>query len=986
MKRALACLSLAVVLLPGFCSGVWAQQRTTPGAKSRPAPSQKRPAKAAPEARPGELDEIAKLAPAERVERLLAYLSANPEATTTTRAREMLTVARAALGDERLRASERLAGVELFRAAVAEAPEEMSDKLFFEVISQLPANLYLLGEQEAAIELAREVERRAAQNATRLLSVAAFYLSVERAGEAARVAEQATALQPDLAAAHQALGAAYRVGLRLEDAAKAFARALELDPQSAPARRSLADLLRATGKPEEAHALYRLRLEAEPQDSGARAGLVLSLFEAGRRAEAERELEAALFEQASNLPLLVGAAYWYAAQNEGARALELAERAIALEPRYRWVWARVAHARALLALNRPLEAERSLRAARELGSFPTLDYELASALASAGLYDEAAEELARSFAVRNGQIETRLAGRLEARAYSFGELLAPERRAGLFQFAGAETAARERMLKGLLALHQAMGRVGGGEPDAGAAALAAREFGEGTDALRTYRNLYAALRLAERRVAGRAAVEQAQAAIEGVEAALSTPLAPIALFADELRDLRTRAREAGQDMIVPQMPRERLSKVLRGRIEEAAGWALYNEGQTAEAVVRLRRAVSVLPENTDWLRSAQWRLGAALEASGSHRDALAAYVRSYRMAPDQSRRAVIEALYRRLNNNSTDGIEALLEEPRTTTAGIALPTSAPTDPVSSSSASTETAAPASADSTTTVGSPAAVPEASPTPVATSTPEPIAPATPEPVASTTPDPIATPEPADTAESTARPEPTTTPAPAPAMDREPAPTPTPAADSTTPETAVDSTAGTQPARAADTETGPPPSATPEPASSAAVTTKPAQTIDTAAAPITDTPPSAKTEPAREPAPAAVTETPPASDVARPSSSVASLTENRPRRTTASTGAGARQGCALVVSEESLKVRKHGGTTTFTVTLENYSGPKPPRIVPSTSNWADIIILAEPRTETDGETARFTVSSISSRAGTFLLNLTSPCGKRQVTVNVE
>jgi tetratricopeptide (TPR) repeat protein len=657
---------------------------------------------------------------------------------------------------------------------------------------------------------------------------------------------------------------------------------------------------------------------------------VLSLFDAGRRAEAERELEAALFEQASNLPLLVGAAYWYAARGEGARALELAERAVALEPRYRWVWARVAHARALLALNRPLEAERSLRAARELGSFPTLDYELASALASAGLYDEAAEELARSFAVRNGQVETRLAGRLEARAYSFGELLAPERRAGLFQFAGAETAARERMLKALLALHQATGRTGGGEPDAGAAALAAREFGEGTDALRAYRNLYAALRLAERRVAGRAAVEQTQAAIEGVEAALSTPLAPLALFADELRGLRTRARESGQDMVVPEIPRERLSKVLRGRIEEAAGWALYNEGQTAEAVVRLRRAVSVLPENTDWWRSAEWRLGAALEASGSHRDALAAYVRSYRLAPDQSRRAVIEALYRRLNNGSTEGIESLLEEPRTTTASITLPATAPADPIASSLTAAPTESPA--------------PEASASPIASATPGPASPSVPDPAASVITDPAATPVTTDEPEPTVASEPTATPAPV--ADATPAP-------------ATNTTA----APVTGTTTDTPVSVTREPT------------------------PEPTREPAPEPTPAAEAGARPRANAASQPSPIAPPSEGSPRpRRSSPTAAGARPGCTLVVGEESLNVRKHGGTATFTVTLENYTGPKPPRIVPSTSNWADIIILAEPRAETDGDAARFTISSISSRAGAFVVNLTSPCGKRQITVNVE
>src|SRR5205085_7984665 len=274
--------------------------------------------------------------------------------------------------------------------------------------------------------------------------------------------------------------------------ASEFTRAHELDPTSAGARRVLAELRRATGKSEEALALYREQLTADPQDANARTGLVLSLFDAGKREEAERELQSALTGEAKDLPLLVGASYWYSARGEGARALELAEKAVALEPRFGWAWARIAQGRALLALKRPLDAELALRAARRFGNFPTLDYELAASLASAGLYDEAAEALSRSFNIRDGQIETRLAGRVEARAADFNELLAPERRASLSQFASASTANEARMLKALLAFRLATAGVAGEEKEA---EEAAREFAAGDDEMRTFRNLYAADRL-----------------------------------------------------------------------------------------------------------------------------------------------------------------------------------------------------------------------------------------------------------------------------------------------------------------------------------------------------------------------------------------------------------------------------------------------------------------------------------------------------------
>src|SRR5947209_1141281 len=711
MKKVVMHFACVLLLLSLACAVEARAQRKPQGAKAKPTPGKSKaatPKAAGEDAKKAELDEIVKLGASERVERLQAFVKANADSPSLLRAQELLTSARAALGDERLRGGERAAGVELFRAAVAEAPEAMSDKLFAEVVSQLPANLYVLGERDAALELARSVETRAAGKAQRLLGLASFYLGVEQPDAAARLAKDALALQPDSAAAHQTLGTAYRYALRLDDAASEFARAHELDPTSAGARRVLAELRRATGKSEEALALYREQLTADPQDANSRAGVVLALFDAGKREEAERELQSALTGEAKDLPLLVGASYWYAAHGDGARALELAEKAVAFEPRFGWAWTRIAEGRALLALKRPLEAERVFRAARRFGNFPTLDYELAAALAAAGLYDEAAEQLARSFVVRDGQIETRLAGHVEARAADFNELLAPERRASLSQFEGAGSADEARTLKALLAFYQA---TRSGATDEKAAGDAAREFGAGTDEMRAYRNLYAAERLEQRGAAQAVAFERADAAIAGVEAALDVPHAPVALYADteEMRALRQRVVEYGAPLDFVSVQRDVLSKVLRGRIEELAGWALYNEGQTAEAAVRLRRAVSVLPEDTVWWRSAEWRLGAALEASGGEKDALVAYITSYRSQPDPTRRAVIESLFKRLNNGSLKGLDELLQTAPATVAAATQPMTLSTPPTpavetpsatDSKAAAPDTAAPPSSPTTT----------------------------------------------------------------------------------------------------------------------------------------------------------------------------------------------------------------------------------------------------------------------------------------------
>ncbi|HKC64689.1 MAG TPA: TPM domain-containing protein, partial [Pyrinomonadaceae bacterium] len=335
-----------------------------------------------------ELDALLQLPTAERIEKLKTFITDHPQSDLKTFAVELLVSAHAALGDEKLQAGEIENGLAEFAEAIAQSPDKMSDSLFVKVVSQIPINLYMRGQHTASGDAAHLIEAKVKDDPKRLLALAGFFLSVEQADEAARLSELALKLAPDMAAAHQALGASRHIALRLDDAAAEYARALELDPKLAQARRSLADLRRAAGKPEDALVLYREQLTADPTDKSARAGVVLSLLDLGKRDEAEAQMDEALKQDANNLPLLVGASYWYAAHSEAARAQELAAKAISIEPRY--TWAHIALARALVLQRKPLEAERVLRFARTYGRFPTLDYELASALAASGLYEDAA--------------------------------------------------------------------------------------------------------------------------------------------------------------------------------------------------------------------------------------------------------------------------------------------------------------------------------------------------------------------------------------------------------------------------------------------------------------------------------------------------------------------------------------------------------------------------------------------------------------------
>ncbi|MBA4121888.1 MAG: hypothetical protein H0X72_05435 [Acidobacteria bacterium] len=589
----------------------------------------------------------------ERIAALKKFVEYFPNSEEKTHALELVVIARATLADEKLRAGDAAGGIEIFKLAVREAPKPASDKLFTEVLLLIPNNLFFRGERTAAIEVARLIEEKADGNAKQILALATFYLGMENAAEAKRLADKAVQLEPNLPAAYQTLGIAHRLNFGLEESANAYAKALELDANSVVSKRSLAEMKRATGKPLEAAALYREILAKDEADGAARTGLILALFDAENKTEAEAEMQKSLAANPKNLSLLVGAAYWYAAHEENTKAVEFAEKAIAVEPRY--TWAHIALARGLLGQKRPLEAEKALLVAKQYGSFPTLDYELATVKLAAGFYREAAEDLQKNFTVKDGLIETKLGGRVAASAENFVKLLSLERRAGIFQTAAADNAENADRLKSLLDFSQKLESSTVGET---AIASAADEFVKGEDKMKLHRQLFIANRLLEKKSNFPKISELTKAAIGGVDESLNLPNPASAVLADELYESRKLAVARGEVIIVPEITRQTLSNILRGRIEDITGWALFQESKTADAVVRLKRAVSILPEKSAWWRASMWRLGAALEADGKSKDALDAYIKSYTNSQaDTVKYSIVESLYQKVNGN-LDGLEA----------------------------------------------------------------------------------------------------------------------------------------------------------------------------------------------------------------------------------------------------------------------------------------------------------------------------------------
>jgi len=637
---------------------------TTTGRRKATATSRVTPVrkKTADELREQELDEIDEVEltltlPLDRREaKLKEFLETHPNSKSRPRANELLISTYAGLGDQKLKNGDSVGGVYFLLRAIDEADVNISDELFSGVISQIPTNLYMRGEKEAAFKAAQNVEAKFGTSAKRLVAIAGFYMGIERAAETIRLAEMAVKLAPDLAEAHRMMAVGLHISLRLDEAIAEYKRALELDPSSKASRASLADLSRATGKTEEALSLYNEQLAADPKDRIARAGKVISLLELGRIDEANSALDSALADEPRNLTLLAGTAYWFAAHNNYEKALELARKAVEVERRY--TWAQIALARSLLAQQRPLDAERAMRLARQYGKFPTLSYELANVLASMGLYQEAVEVLRESFTIKDGQIQTNLAGHVQSTDVGFLELLAPERKAGIYQPTSPDTAANAKLMKALLAFNVAVTPSTEGEKiNEANAVAAAKELASGDDSMRAFRQVYAASRLLRNGVGTDAVLELVGEARKASDEALKVPVLTLAVQADEFRDLRARSISAGVVPDVSEAPQSVMANILKGKLEDFHGWALFNQEKHAEAITHLKQAAEILPAETPAWRTALWHLGVAQEQSGDKQQALESYLKSYRGGPAESvRRSEIERLYRSING-SLDGLE-----------------------------------------------------------------------------------------------------------------------------------------------------------------------------------------------------------------------------------------------------------------------------------------------------------------------------------------
>lgn len=862
-----------------------------------------------------------------RIAALQKFIETFPKSARKNEALTMIAFLYADAGNEKLAASDVEGAATDFKKAVFDAPKPISEQLWSEALSKIATNLYFRGARESAIEIEKILESKADANVKQLLDIANFYMTVEIGSEAKRIAEKAITLDSSSALAYQTLGLANRMNFQLGDSEGAYSKALEIDSTSLDAKRGLAEMKRALGKADEAAKLYREILTTDANNVPAQTGLILALFDVDKRAEAETELTKSLEANSGNVILLAGAAYWYASHNEGARAVELSQKAIDNDPRF--IWSHIALARGLLSQNRAADAEKTLLAARRYGNFPTLEYELASARIAAGYYREAAEGLSRVFKITDGKVSTNLGGRVARDAQNFTELIGDERRASIFASSAADNSENAARLAALLDFKQ---QLDAAEKKDDSLAAAADEFLKGSDRMKVYRQIFAATQLLEKKTALSKVLELTKAATSGVDSGLDLPNATIAVMANELYDSRAIAATRGEYIVVPDVPRQTLSAVLRGRLEEIAGWAQYNLGSADEAIIRLRRAIGVLPADSVWWRSSTWRLGAAYALAGKETDALDMYIKSYKSVgrPDMIRYGVIESLYRKVNG-STDGLADKIGPnlvPQVAPEAVAQkiePTPMPT------------------------------PESSPTPESKLEPTPTA--TPAEVKiEQTPSPAQTPEATPTPEET-KPSPTATPESTPVPENSPTPQPTP-----------------DEKNEAKTKELFPPVIISIPAPS---TTKPAGTEAK-----TEPSPSPMSEPTTTPSPTPATT--PAPTTEKPVESQPAAEDVRPRIVETKPDAPPEvKPCKINVSEETINLKIGGGDLAMITGLDDDSDID--AITAVTSSPQDVAIRRE---QIAGMKTRalFVLRSISDRLGVYQVTFELPCGKRTVAVNVR
>lgn len=588
--------------------------------------------------------------PEARLAALQQFLKTRPAAEDADAAREAIVGSWAQLGEIQLGENNIEKATANFRKALAALPEKVSDRFFEETVVRIPLAVSVRGYRTEAIDLARQLEKRFAKEPLRLGRVGEFFMTIEAPVDAIRSLEAAVKLSDDDARLHLALGAAYRMGLRLDDAIAEYQLAIGADPKDKRAYYELANLYRAHGAYQDAIKLYRKQLEVEPRHASSYKGLALSFLAQGQEEQMTaalnqaRDLRGSAEEITGDIYLQTQMALYYLKQNKLKQARACAEAALLVEPRY--AWARIAAAEVDLAEGKVFEAERNLLAASRFAGFPTLFFTFGKLYLSVDDFDGALEQFSKAFGFSTSlsskdQYTARLGGALDVKADGVKELLSREHQASLFiaelptlseHFKQAESLVRFQTWLSEIKAVIASGKGAVTRKQMEELDRAAMDFVETESSRRSFRSLYIAQRLSQAGVSTGLAVELAEQALG---------LAEVATEPDgSLRDY-------------PNYDRNGRLQIFRGRALDAKGWALYKAGKYEEAGAVLGDAVKAYGSLAEG-KHALWHLATVKEAIGELNSALDFYIAGYE-TPEVStadvKGAVIEGLYHKANGS-----------------------------------------------------------------------------------------------------------------------------------------------------------------------------------------------------------------------------------------------------------------------------------------------------------------------------------------------
>ena len=698
-------VAIACAVVIGLCvagsESAGAYQRSP---QKKPAPKKAAPKKPAPrpDAEPATplspqeaLDRARNAATqSERISSLEKFIAANRGSAQEDEARELLMREYALKGEQALRESNPQLAMQSFKAALRTAVAPISDKVFGQYIFPLPMAMNAFGFRVESADLMRSFEPRFDTDPNRLVEIGFFYVQIEAPFEAVRVLERAVQLAPEDHRAHNSLGTAYLISLRLDDATAEFQRAIELDARDEFANLNLGHLARAMSDFERSVSYYRKQIALKRDDAEAHGGLAIALLALGRDEEAAPEIKRAMELAPTDYRFLTQLSFFYVARKKAVLARPLIEQAARIEPRYAWAFIAKAETDALEG--KFGDSLAMLISGQAHAGFATLTFSLAKAFLALDGYDQASEVMGKAFTVNSeGEFETMLGGAIKARSLRLDLLLERERQAALFLGFDPTTALQYRLVEALSriahyskvalasrkAAQQAASRkrprpgqakTADPAPDEAKSATRPRranappslteELSAGSDAnLAGMPELLRAITTFTTLDDGRQAFRMVWAARKLTEADLALDAAEqLARRAIAIADTAT--EPAGSMRDAPRLDRQGRRAMFTGRAYDALGWAQFKKGNTRGALENLIKSVDVYPNSLD-RKAAIWHLAVATQEAGDDRRALELYIASYEPESPTAvvRRTQIETLYKRING-SLSGLEEKLRQ------------------------------------------------------------------------------------------------------------------------------------------------------------------------------------------------------------------------------------------------------------------------------------------------------------------------------------